>query len=223
MIGSGLSLCFLVMASSYQELEANVRGLIAAMKAGAILEAVRASIGSSSLDGGGKLYPAGLPGGSGIKDLTKPKTKAKVEVKPDGKVEIEVEDGDTEKSLFIPIAKLDNELREVTGVVLQPEVTDAQGDIMSEEVIAKAAGDFLAGFNKTSTLGLMHKEFNKRFELRQSFIAPSDMVIANKTVRKGSWIMVVRVKEATIWKAIKGGKITGFSIGGKAKAQKLVA
>lgn len=210
------------MASSYQELEANLRGLIAAMKAGAILEALKATIGSSSLDNGGKLNPAGLRG-SGIKDLTEAKAKVEVEVKPDGEVEIEVENGDTQKSLYIPIAKLDNELREVTGVVLQPEVTDAQGDIMSEEVIAKAAGDFLAGFNKTSTLGLMHKEFNKRFELRQSFIAPSDMVIANKTVRKGSWVMVVRVKEATIWKAVKDGKITGFSIGGKAKAQKLVA
>lgn len=199
------------VASAYQELEANVRGLIAAMKAGAILEAVKASIGSGSLDGGGKLNPAqGLPGGSGIKELTEDKAA-------------DSEDLDTAKSLYIPIAKLNDEQREVTGVVLQPEITDAQGDIMSEEVIAKAAGDFLAGFNKTSTLGLMHKEFNKRFELRQSFIAPGDMVIANKTVRKGSWVMVVRVKEAKIWKAIKDGKITGFSIGGKAKAQKLVA
>lgn len=199
------------MASAYQELEANVRGLIAAMKAGAILEAVKASIGSSSLDGGGKLNPGqGLPGGSGIKELTEDKAA-------------DPEDLDTAKSLYIPIAKLNDEQREVTGVVLQPEVTDAQGDIMSEEVIAKAAGDFLAGFNKTSTLGLMHKDFNKRFELRQSYIAPGDMVIANKTVRKGSWVMVVRVKEARIWKSIKDGKITGFSIGGKAKAQKLVA
>lgn len=195
-----------------KQLEANIRGLLLAIKAGAILAAVKATIEPTSLESGGKLNPArGLPGGSGInpaKSDNQPVTKTAA--------------GD-DVNMFIPIAKADAEKQEVTGVVLQPEVTDAQGDIISEAVIEKAAGDFLAGFNKNSTLGLMHKAFNKNFELRQSFIAPSDMVISNKTVKKGAWVMIVKVKDAKIWKAIKDGKITGFSIGGKAKVQQLAA
>lgn len=127
----------------------------------------------------------------------------------------------TSKSIYIPIAKVNEELREVTGVVLQPEVTDAQGDIMDADVIAKAAGDFLARFNKSTTLGYMHNQFNKRFELRQSFVAPDNIVIANKTVKKGAWLMVVKVLDDKVWESVKKGKITGFSIGGKAKVKKL--
>lgn len=133
-------------------------------------------------------------------------------------------DGDADGesvSITADIVKANTEKREVTGVVLQPEVTDAQGDIIGEDVIEQAAGDFLASFNKSTTLGLQHKAFNKRFELRQSFIAPSDMVIANKTVRKGSWLMVVKVLDDKVWQAVKDAKVTGFSIGGKAKVKQL--
>lgn len=179
------------------ELESRVRALFSTLQA-----AEEKAITAPTLAGGGQLASVqGLPGGSGI---------------------LPKEDDDSvSKAIYIPITKLNDELREVTGVVLQPEVTDAQGDIMDESVIAKAAGDFLAGFNKETTLGLMHNQFNKRFELRQSFIVPLDMTIENKPVKKGSWVMVVKVLDNVVWKAIKDGKITGFSIGGKAKAKKL--
>lgn len=132
----------------------------------------------------------------------------------------DADEGD-DVAIHVPILKAVSELQEVTGVVLTPEVVDGQGDIIGADVVEKAAGDFLAGFNKTTKLGFMHSSFNKKFELRQSFIAPSDMVIANKTVKKGAWIMVVKIKDAAIWKDVKAGKFTGFSIGGKAAVQKL--
>ena len=40
-------------------------------------------------------------------------------------------------------------------------------------------------------------------------------------MKAGSWIMSVKVHDATIWKGVKEGKITGFSIGGMSKVQKL--
>jgi len=195
------------MSSQIKSLERSVKALMTLFKLQAAMTTIRAAIGADSLSGGGKLYPARIP----------PKH-------PPEPPKADEEDVESQKMvIYIPIMKADDERREVTGVVLQPEVTDAQGDIISEAVIEKAAGDFLASFNKSTKLGLMHKEFNKNFELRQSYVTPSDMVIANKTVRKGAWVMVVRVVDDRIWKAVKDGKITGFSIGGKAKAQKLAA
>lgn len=163
----------------------------------------RKTVTASALASAGKLAPKQGFGASGVADLTELSDETQKDI-----------------ALFIPITKVNEELREVTGIVLQPEVVDGQGDIMSEAVIAKAAGDFLAGYNSSTKLGYMHKEFDKNFELRQSFIAPLDIVIANKKVRQGSWVMVVRVLDSKVWKAVKDGKITGFSIGGKAKKLK---
>jgi len=122
-----------------------------------------------------------------------------------------------EFSIFVPIAKANKEEHTVTGVVLQPEVTDAQGDIMSANVIKQAAHDFLSKYNKKTELGFMHKSFKRRFELLESYVAPMDFVLKSAVIKAGSWIVTVRVKETKVWKMIKDGNITGFSIGGKAK------
>jgi len=125
-------------------------------------------------------------------------------------------------SYVAEILKAERQL--ITGVVLQPEVTDAQGDIMSADVIEKAAFDYLKVFNRSTKLGLQHKSFQKkerRFYLVESYIAPIEFVLNTKTVKKGSWLMTVKVEDPKIWEAVKKGDITGFSIGGRAQAQKL--
>ena len=114
---------------------------------------------------------------------------------------------------------LDEQL--VSGVVLQPEVVDAQGDIMSEDVIKKAAHRFLSDYNKETKLGLQHKEFKKRFDLLESYVVPQESIINNKNIKKGSWFVVVKVLDSKVWDLIKTGKITGFSIGGKAKVTQI--
>lgn len=127
----------------------------------------------------------------------------------------------TDKRLYIPIVKVNAEEQTITGVVLQPEVVDAQGDIMSAEVIRKAAHRFLADHNRATKLGLMHKDFKPRFELFESYTAPVDLAIGDKVVKSGSWILTVHVLDKKVWDQVKGGKLTGFSIGGKAKVSKL--
>ena len=125
------------------------------------------------------------------------------------------------KRLFVPIVKANLEERTITGVVLQPEVVDAQGDIMSADVIRDAAHKFLAAHNRTTKLGLMHKNFKPNFELFESYVTPVDLVIGDNHVKAGSWIIVVHVLVKKIWDQVKAGKLTGFSIGGKAKVNKL--
>jgi hypothetical protein len=123
-----------------------------------------------------------------------------------------------EKRFEVEIVKASDEEQTVSGVVLQPEVVDAQGDIMSAEVIKEAAYGFLQGFNKSTKIGLQHSTFPKgKLALVESYVAPNGVVIGAKTVRQGSWVMTVKVLDAAIWKKVKDGKITGFSIGGRAK------
>lgn len=180
---------------------------------------VAKTIDAGDLSDSGKLHPArGLPGGSGVK----PK-QPKVKLEPQEKAE-DMETTEVQKNIYVPLIKANADEQTVTGVVLQPEVVDAQGDIMSKEVIRKAAHQFVARYNKATKLGLMHKYFGKQqFELLESWIAPHDVVINGTTVKEGAWIMTVKVTDAKVWKLVKEAKLKGFSIGGKAKVQKLAA
>jgi hypothetical protein len=48
-----------------------------------------------------------------------------------------------------------------------------------------------------------------------------DMTIGSMVVKTGSWIMTWKVHDKKLWQSVKDGKITGFSIGGMARAKKL--
>ena len=123
--------------------------------------------------------------------------------------------------LFVSITKANEEEQTLTGVVLRPEIVDAQGDIMDKDVIRRAAHRFLADYNKSTKLGLMHKDFKPRFELYESYLTPMDMTIGTLVVPEGSWIITIHVLDGKIWKQVKAGKLNGFSIGGKARVEKL--
>lgn len=127
------------------------------------------------------------------------------------------------KSIYCPITKAEEEQRLVTGIVLQPEVVDAQGDIYSEDVIKEAAHNFLADYNAGNVMGFAHKEFDKPIDLCESYVAPSDIELDGKPVKKGTWVMTVKVLDDDIWEKVKAGKVKGFSIGGVAKVKKLDA
>lgn len=132
--------------------------------------------------------------------------------------DVSAEQSGVEKRIIVEIAKAVDEEQTVTGVVLQPEVVDGQLDIIGAAVIRKDAFKFLADFNVRTKLGVQHTTFKaKRLALAESFIAPMDMVIGNKLVKQGSWVMTVKILDKALWKKVKDGDITGFSIGGKAK------
>ena len=125
--------------------------------------------------------------------------------------------------IYVPITKKVEEQQIVSGVVLEPEQVDLQGDIYDADVISKAAYKFLSQYNKSTELGYMHSEFNKNFELYESYLAPVDFLMGEQFVKKGSWIMTVKVNDADIWESVKKGNIAGFSIGGKARVLNLEA
>jgi len=117
------------------------------------------------------------------------------------------------KAWTIPIHKANDEKRVVCGVVLEPETVDAQGDIISDEEIEKAAHRFLLVCQK---IGEMHRKLNPKLKVVESYVAPQDFRINGATVKKGSWIMAIKIFDDGVWSKIKSGELTGFSIAGYA-------
>lgn len=186
----------------------------------------KATVGTSALDGGGKKVPAQGIVPSGIQSAG---TSVKQEKCACSKAEgaaCDCDDAETVEKVFIAdIVKAKDDKQIVVGVVLQPETTDAQGDIYSAAVIEQAAHNYMIGMALgKSKVGYQHKDFKewqKRFLVVESYITTSDCAIGDRTVKAGSWIMSVKVLDAAVWKQIKAGTIKGFSIGGKAKVKKL--
>ncbi len=105
--------------------------------------------------------------------------------------------------------------RFVLGIVLEPEVVDAQGDIYSPEEISQAAHRFMEEFGG---LGLMHRmRVNGQVKVLESYVAPVDFTVGEISVRKGTWLLAVRILSDALWEQVKAGELTGFSIGGSAR------
>lgn len=107
-----------------------------------------------------------------------------------------------------------DEQRYVLGVVLEPEVIDAQHDIYSEDEVRKSAHTFMTEYRNA---GLQHQTLvNDKVRIVESYLTPADMDLNGQAVKKGTWLMGMVIDDDTIWEAVKSGAITGFSIGGSA-------
>lgn len=106
------------------------------------------------------------------------------------------------------------EERFVLGIVLVPETKDSQGDIYSAEEVRKAAHGYMEAAGQ---LGKQHGELvTGKLKILENYIAPIDFEQDGETVAKGTWILGVRVVDDDLWKDVKDGSFTGFSIGGSA-------
>jgi DNA adenine methylase len=115
---------------------------------------------------------------------------------------------------YIPLMKVQVEKRIVTGIVLEPERVDLQGDIYDADTIEESAHNFLKDVRQ---MGVMHKQFGKDLHVVESYIAPVDFELEGKKIKKGTWLLAAKVMDDAIWNAIKNKEITGFSIGAVAQ------
>ena len=101
----------------------------------------------------------------------------------------------------------------VVGIVYEPRRLDAHGDWTDEEVIQEAAHHFLLRGPK---LRRMHSEdlSPEQAGLVESFLAPQELQYPRARVQKGTWIVVVRVQDPELRRAIREGALNGFSMGG---------
>lgn len=113
----------------------------------------------------------------------------------------------------IPLLKTSEE-RYVFGIVLEPERVDAQQDIYSAAEVRDAAHRFMEEYRN---LGLMHREIlGEQVKILESYLAPADFEADGTRIKKGTWLLAVRVTDDDLWRQIKAGELTGFSIGGSA-------
>lgn len=114
----------------------------------------------------------------------------------------------------VNVMKSDEEKQLVTGVVYEPEVEDAHGDFMTADEIEKAAHQFLKDYRN---IDKQHDFISDVGEVVESWIAKTDMTLGDEEIKKGTWVMTVKVTDNESWESIKKGDITGFSMAGLAE------
>lgn len=124
---------------------------------------------------------------------------------------VKSENGGIELDTFILKQNEDKKL--VTCVVYEPNTKDTHGDYMSEEDIEKAAHDFLINGKGAD---IQHDNQKADVDIVESWVAKTDTVLGNQEIKKGTWVATMKINDDLIWKAIKDGRLTGFSMGGTA-------
>ncbi|NIR12495.1 MAG: N-6 DNA methylase, partial [Desulfobacterales bacterium] len=66
-------------------------------------------------------------------------------------------------------------------------------------------------------IGLMHeKNVSDKVKIIECYIARAPFELNGQMVRKGSWVMVLKIEDDSIKQDIKDGKLTGLSMSGTA-------
>lgn len=131
------------------------------------------------------------------------------------KVEIQTDKEEIEKDIsIVPMEKSDKQI--VYGIVYEPDTVDAQGDKANAEEIQKAAYEFMAN---VQAFKVMHKGKKVNVRILENYIAPVDFEISGRKVKKGSWMLVTKVLDKKLWKEIKAGNLTGYSMAGYARVE----
>lgn len=119
----------------------------------------------------------------------------------------------------VQVVKATNEeLKQATFLVLAPEEIDLHGDIYSADEVRKACHNF----NQHSmTANLLHIVETDTFSIVESYISQTDMVLGERLIKSGSWLVVTQVHDEEIWDEIKLGNLTGVSVGCKADVEYL--
>lgn len=111
---------------------------------------------------------------------------------------------------MVPVVKSQNEeLMQVTYIAMQ-EGVDLHGDYVSTEEVRKAHESFAGSYQRAN---LFHMVMTDKFSVLESYLAPVDMVIDERFVVKGTWLMTLQIKDDTLWSLIKSQEINGISIG----------
>ena len=118
-----------------------------------------------------------------------------------------LEDGKTE--FEVKFASMDEDLQIVYGIALEPDETDAHGDTITQAEIEKAAHGYAL---TPMVVGEGHIKKAKATPV-ETYIAPVDFELGGQSVKKGSWVMAIKVHSKKLWKGVKDGSFTGLSIG----------
>jgi len=121
----------------------------------------------------------------------------------------------------LPIMKVDDEKRWVGGIVYTAgeEEGDAQGDWISDiEELRKASELYML---KSQRIKIMHGGVARGdLHIIENFVTDEPTMHLGVEIPKNSWWLMTKVLNDEIWKDVKEGKLTGFSMGGRARERR---
>lgn len=113
------------------------------------------------------------------------------------------------------VFKADKEKQVAYCVVLEPDVMDAQEDVMTAQDIEEAAHKYM---EDSREIGSGHTKIIKAVPV-ESYIAPQDLHFEDgpfgpQIVKKGSWVIGIHVIDKNEWAKCMDGDYTGVSVAG---------
>lgn len=117
--------------------------------------------------------------------------------------------GEIEKSLILLVKENDEKI--VYGIVYEPDERDTQGDTATAEEIRKACHSFM---ENSQVIKMSHKGTGISAVVLENYISQWDGQIAGRAIKKGTWLMSLRINDSSVWEKIKKGELTGFSMSG---------
>jgi len=120
----------------------------------------------------------------------------------------------------LSVLKADDEARVVYGIVLEPDVEDSQGDVVSKEDVELAAHRYL--YQQGLAIGDQHAKMAPgTVRPVESYIAPCDFSMGGQVVKAGSWVLAAHVPDDNLWEQVKKGHKGAWSVGGSGKRSPL--
>jgi hypothetical protein len=119
-------------------------------------------------------------------------------------------------NILVSFYKVEDEERIVTGIVYLPDEVDSHGDFMKASTIRKMMINWVTKYQKFK---LQHNEdvSSDKVQMVECFQAPITYASGTTIISKGAWLLSSKINDEQIWKDVKEGKITGYSIGGWGK------
>jgi hypothetical protein len=119
-------------------------------------------------------------------------------------------------SINVELIKADGDFEgKVYGVVLEPNLEDSQGDIVTPEDIEKACH---AHMSEAQPADVQHSGRDAGAVLIENYIAPADFTLhtasGERPVYKGSWMQAYQLQDPVVKEEVRTGKLTGFSLEG---------
>ena len=107
------------------------------------------------------------------------------------------------------VKSVNDELKQATFIVLEPDEVDLHGDIVTVEEVRKACHNFNLFCRQPN---LFHVQSTDAFDFVESYIMPTEMQWGEYVVKAGTWVATIQVHDDDVWSDIKSGEIQGLSI-----------
>ena len=111
------------------------------------------------------------------------------------------------KQINVRIAKTDESERTATGLIYAPLIVDSQNDFMTAPDIKAASQRFMKS-GRTRSVDVNHSGV-----AIDAFVSES-MISRGGDFPDGSWVVTTKIDDDAVWKAVRDGTLTGFSMMG---------